>query len=416
MKDHTTYISNILSAAKAQDLDVDRMAIAKEFATVGFPHVKDEDWKYTNPNKLIGSNPLPDLKSVEATAEIETVLEKQIIDAQNIRLVFIDGFFSSPLSNLKEINGLKLEETNFSQDETQLKDGFTLLNNAFHTSHLTISVDKNVLIEELVEIHHLYTDNKALCQSKVSICLDKNSALEVFENAIDLTSKEQLINNTTSIQIEANAQLKYYNWQDFNTTTNCIDAKNIKQERDSKYELITLSVDGQIIRNNVRSEINGEGIEANLFGLYTPHQQQHFDNTILVDHAAPNCVSNQLYKGLLYDDASAVFNGQIEVKQIAQKTNAFQSNKNLILSPTATINSKPQLMIYADDVKCSHGATSTQLDEDSLFYLQSRGLKKETAQSLLTFAFAKEVVEKISHEKVKELLAKKLAQKLDIKI
>ena len=201
-----------------------------------------------------------------------------------------------------------------------------------------------------------------------------------------------------------------------------IETKNVKGihtletqiERDGNFFVSTITFEADVIRNNISARLIGENAHADLSGLYLGKDNAHIDSHILVDHIAPNCTSNQLYKGVLNDDSTGVFNGKIFVKQDAQKTNAFQSSKAILLSKTASVYSKPQLEIFADDVKCSHGAAIGQLDENALFYLQARGIEKEDAKQLLTYAFAHEVIDNIKTKPLRQFLCDKLKEELKL--
>ena len=188
------------------------------------------------------------------------------------------------------------------------------------------------------------------------------------------------------------------------------------QNRDSHYWNGTYSLQGAFIRNNTNVKVEGENAETHLFGLYLPMGKSQIDNHTSIDHKVPNCFSNELYKGVVGDSATGVFNGKVFVRQDAQKVNAFQSNRNILLSDTATLNTKPQLEIWADDVKCSHGATSGQLSEEELFYLQSRGISKEKARSILVYAFAAETIEAVHDDSLKEFLLTKLQRQLNFEV
>jgi Fe-S cluster assembly protein SufD len=213
--------------------------------------------------------------------------------------------------------------------------------------------------------------------------------------------------------MDENSNVQYYKIQNEETNAYHVGTTQIFQERSSIFTSVTLSWGGSVIRNNLNSYLNGEGIECNYKGLYFLTGKQHVDNHTLADHANPNCHSNELYKGILADESDGVFNGKIMVRQDAQKTNAYQMNKNILLSNKASVNSKPQLEIYADDVKCSHGATTGQIDKEQLFYLKARGIGEKEGKKLLIFAFANEIIEDIDIPELKDYLVNKLNEKLE---
>jgi Fe-S cluster assembly protein SufD len=204
----------------------------------------------------------------------------------------------------------------------------------------------------------------------------------------------------------------YYKIQNDSPQAYHVGTTQVHQEGKSVFTATTITLNGNITRNNLNIVMNSEYSEATMYGLYLMNDNQHIDNHSVVDHAKPHCYSNELYKGILGGKSTGVFNGKIFVKQDAQKTNAFQSNKNILLSKDATMNTKPQLEIYADDVKCSHGATVGQLDEEPLFYLRARGISEEKAKGLLVMAFAQDILDHIKIEPLKEHLISVLSEKL----
>ncbi len=405
-----SYFENIKEDKKKHRKKALEMLLEK-----GFPGVKDEEWKYTNPNKLIKDELLP--AATDDNPDLNALkkeLNKNIVNELNPRIVFLDGFLNEEMSNIKDIKDVLFHKSVAVFKEVDEHDGFNLLNQALFNDALQLIINKDYDANQLIEIHHIYLKSEQLKQSRVDIIMNSFSSASIYETSIDLSQKKQFINNYTNISVQENAILNYYKVQDYHQHTNCIDSIDITQTKNSNYTIVTISIDGGIIRNNVIGNVDGQGAEANLFSLYYPNKDQHFDNKTIIKHNTPNCNSNQLYKGLLEGNSTAIFNGKIVVDQLAQKTNAFQSNKNLLLDNNATINSKPQLMIYADDVKCSHGATSSQIDEEALFYLMSRGLKKDSAQALLTLAFGEEIIEKIKINEIKTKLEQRLALKLNI--
>jgi Fe-S cluster assembly protein SufD len=211
----------------------------------------------------------------------------------------------------------------------------------------------------------------------------------------------------------SNAFFNYYKLQNQNNTSFHIDNTFIAQRRDSKVQAFTISLEGKMVRNNLNFQLEEENTEAHMFGLYVAHGDTHIDNHTVVDHKVANCYSNEIYKGILDDNSKGVFNGKIFVQPDAQKTNAFQSNKNILLSDTATINTKPQLEIWADDVSCSHGCTTGQLDEEQLFYLRSRGIGKSKATAMLLHAFVNDVLDKIELDFLHDFVNDEMYNRLD---
>jgi len=237
-----------------------------------------------------------------------------------------------------------------------------------------------------------------------------------LERHRSLTSNAVLTNSVTEIYVQANAQVDYYKVQNDNLTASLIDNTYIAQGRDSQVSVHTFSFGGKLTRNNLHFYQKGENANSILKGVTIIGEKQHVDHHTLVHHGVPNCESHQDYKGIFDESATGVFNGKIMVQDIAQKTNAFQQNNNILLSDKATINTKPQLEIFADDVKCSHGCTIGQLDQDALFYLQSRGIPQKEAKALLLYAFANNVLESVQIPLVKQRINRIIAQKLGVQI
>jgi len=241
-----------------------------------------------------------------------------------------------------------------------------------------------------------------LAQPRNLIHFGKNSDASVVEKFISIGDNTQFTNAISEVVVSENASAKYYKLQNENPTAYHVGTTQVYQERNSHFSITTVTTNGGIVRNNLNLKLDGEGIDTHMYGLYLLDGETHVDNHTAVDHAKPHSQSNELYKGVMNGKSTGVFNGKIYVRQDAQKTNAFQSNRNVLLSDDASIYTKPQLEIWADDVKCSHGATTGQIDEEALFYLQSRGISKDTAKALLMIAFASEVVQEVKIKEVKE--------------
>ncbi len=240
----------------------------------------------------------------------------------------------------------------------------------------------------------------------------RDAKIKIVEDYYSLGDKHSFTNSVTEIYCAPNSSLERYKIQNDGEKAYHIGTTQVMQEKDSRFSDTTISWGGAITRNNLNSVFNGPNTECHFYGLYLLSGKQHVDNHTLADHAMPHCYSNELYKGIIDDKATGVFNGKIMVREDAQKTNAYQSNGNILLSEDATIYSKPQLEIFADDVKCSHGATTGQLNKEEMFYLQSRGIGKEEARILLLNAFAGDVIYTIKIEPLREMLLHKLAAKL----
>ena len=235
----------------------------------------------------------------------------------------------------------------------------------------------------------------------------------------DSTNQEAMFKNSvTEVFIDEGARLEHYKLQNLNNQSTLINSTWCRQLKDSSLKSNAITLNGGLIRNYTHTVLDGEGASAEIYGVYLMDRRQHVDNQVYVDHAKPNCFSNELFKGILDDEASAAFNGHILVRKDAQQTNAFQNNKNILMTDTAKANSKPFLEIYADDVKCSHGATVGQLDPEAMFYLRQRGICEANARLLLLYAFAGEIIEKVSIEalriRVDDMIRKRLKGELHI--
>jgi len=397
------------------------------FEQLGVPTSRHEEWKYTNIKTKLSK----DFILAPLDSEVNNAVKNYIasLPPYAFRLVFLNGVFHSELSIIPEIEGLlvtNLKEafaTNPSLTQkyygklTNLnEEHFSALNTAFVTDGAFIHVRKNVVIDEPIYLHYFFTasDADAFSQTRNLVVVEDGAAIQIaedFRNASNITVQ---YNHVSEMFIGKNAQLNLVKLQ--------IETKNVKGihtletqiERDGNFFVSTITFEADVIRNNISARLIGENAHADLSGLYLGKDNAHIDSHILVDHIAPNCTSNQLYKGVLNDDSTGIFNGKIFVKQDAQKTNAFQSSKAILLSKTANVYSKPQLEIFADDVKCSHGAAIGQLDENALFYLQARGIEIEDAKQLLTYAFAHEVIDHIKTKPLRQFLCDKLKEELKL--
>ena len=231
---------------------------------------------------------------------------------------------------------------------------------------------------------------------------------------LELWEHKTLKNQVDEIILGENAQGSLYKIQDDCETSYAVGETKVYQPNNSRFSAITITLNGAVIRNNLNIDVDGEGCEANMYGLYLTKGKTHVDNQTEVDHIKPNSYSNELYKGIMDENSKGVFNGKIYVRREAQKTNAFQSNNNVLLSDTATVNTKPQLEIWADDVKCSHGCTIGQLDEEAVFYLRSRGIEEDSARAMILRAFAREVLEKIEYQGLKEYVENEITKRLSL--
>ena len=406
--------------------DVRREAV-KTLEKIGFPTTKHEDWRYTNF--------APQLKKQwnEVQADSHISIDQKMLsgylpegfDANLI--VLVDGFWSEELSNIKEedksiiiesfskaIKSHKsLVESHFAKYANYEKNGFAAANTAYARQGVFIYVPRGKRLN--LPVHVLYlsgANEKPFVQLRNLIVAKENAEAIVIENYQSVGNGESFLNVVTEISAAQNANIEHFKLQLENDKANHVNLTQVHQQRDSHVRNFTIALGGNILRNDLNYTLADQNCEAHLNGLYLSADSQLIDNHSFVDHAMPNCYSNEFYKGIMMHQSTAVFNGKIMVRPDAQKTNAYQSNKNILLSPEAKINAKPQLEIFADDVKCSHGATTGQLDEEALFYMRSRGIGEEDARAMLTFAFAEDVLNVIKLEPVKAFLEAKVAEKL----
>ncbi len=292
-------------------------------------------------------------------------------------------------------------------------NGFYDINTALWQDGFFIFVPKNVNAEKPVQIIKLIDNvNNPLIQTRNLIIMEENSSLSIVDCDDTMSHNTSLVNSFTETIIGTNAHLETYKLQNLNNETVFINSNTTKQLNDSSLMSCIISFNGGKIRNNVHIDLDGQGANTQIYGLYLMDKQQHIDNQVKVNHNVPNCNSNERFKGILDDEATAVFNGHVYVAPDAQHTNAYQNNSNIILTSTAKVNTMPFLEIYADDVKCSHGSTIGQLDEEGMFYMRQRGISKANARMLLMYAFAAEISNNIKIEKLQERIDEMIKRRL----
>ena len=413
------YLKNFKSLKESlnSDFQLYRNKAAEEFQNAKFPNKKDEEWKYTSINPILQNQFIPSPISDNYVLENDTIDHYSINNLDAYKFVFVNGVFNKKLSSdiyfedgiiIDSLYNLNQEENTVIEKilnkETIGNNIFNLLNNTFVYDGFVLSLPKGTVINKPIYILNIASDNdnKPLIQPRNFIHLEKNSQAEIIFDYIGINDSEYFTNVITDIFVEENAKLNIFKLQDESQNAFHIERTNIEQKDSSVVKHFSLSFGAQITRNDINANVDGENIECNLYGLYLGNKNQQIDHHTFIEHTKPNSVSNELYKGILDDNAKGIFSGKILVQKEAQKTNAFQSNKSVLLSSKATSNSKPQLEIYADDVKCSHGATVGKLDEEALFYIRSRGVPLELARSMLIRAFIDDVVKEINLEPLRE--------------
>jgi len=393
----------------------------------GLPHQKNEEYKYFNVQRKIKRDYTLKL-SEPASGSPDWIESAMISDVKGIHIVFINGVLSTRFSNVDAVvNGFDFNDLSaksdigksrilkmfLEQNQNINNDLYIDLNNAFMNAGFLLSLDKQYDSRPIYLYHFITEDLKdTMINKKGIIVLEKDAKANIVEIFYTENKNHYFRNYNQEIFLADGALLNYYNVEETGSESVCINNTNIYQSGNSRANTYTFALKGRYLRNNLNLLLNQENSESHLFGLYFISDNDLIDNHTTVDHKKPHCFSNEYYKGIINDNGIGTFNGKIYVRPQAQKTNAFQSNKNLVLSDNATINAKPQLEIWADDVKCSHGATTGQLDEEQLFYLRSRGLDKESATALLLHAFAFDIVDKVELEQLKKYIADKINTRL----
>ena len=407
-----------------------RAQALKIFEEKGFPSKKDELWKYTSLDALIHKDYSLFPKS-EASIELKDVKKYFLYDTDTYKVIFIDGVYNPFLSNTTH-DGLdvclmsaalskpKYREiiNSYFNKIAPLDESLTALNTSYAKEGAFIYIPKKTVAEKPIEIIHFSSgeQDSLWLQPRNLIVIDKNSQVQIIERHQSLKQHSVVTNSVTEIYVHEEAFVDYYKLQNDLTTASLIDNTYIQQEKNSHASVHTFSLGGKLIRNNLRYFHKGEHILSTLKGVTILEGKQHVDHSTLVHHSQPNCESHQDYKGIFSERSEGIFNGQILVDKIAQKTNAFQQNNNVLLDDKATVNSKPQLEIFADDVKCSHGCTIGQMDEEALFYLRSRGIPKKEAKALMTYAFANNVLESVQLPSLKKRINGQIARKLGVNL
>lgn len=405
-----------------------RTSALKNFETKGFPTKKEEAWKYTSLNAIL-KNDFSIFPKKESAIEIKDVKKYFINDVDTYKVIFIDGVFSTFLSSTTH-DGLdvclmssaltkpkyKMVIDNYFNQIANKEDSLTSLNTAFAYEGAYINIPKSKVVEKPIEIIYFSTGNEAalMVQPRNLVIVGENAYVQIIERHQSLNENPVLTNSVTEIFAQKRAIVDYYKIQNDVQTANLIDNTYIAQKQESRVAVHTFSFGGNITRNNLNFYHQGERIDSTLKGITIIGDKQHVDHYTLVNHATPNCESHQNYKTILDGNSTGVFNGKIYVEKEAQKTDAFQQNNNILLSDKATINAKPQLEIFADDVKCSHGCTIGQLDDSAMFYMQQRGIPKKEAKALLMYAFTSEVTSSIKIPELKAKIAKIIATKLGV--
>lgn len=387
-----------------------RIAAFARFEHLGFPLNGVEAWKYTNTKALSKRDfVLPDMANLDAAKKL---LDESGLQLKAHQLVFVNGVYAPELSNLGELPGALVVEPLSEALDKELEltcgmmgrlagidcDVFTALNFAFAGEGAVIRVGNNQVIEQPISLVHLSTEAEqpTMSHPRILVAAGANSQVQLVEHFLGEDTANHFTNRVAEIVLERNAQLTHYLLEVPGEQSWLVGRTHVEQKRDSRYICHHMNLGGKLVRDDLVCDLNGSGAESDFSGLLFGRNKHHLDIHSLVNHNAPKTFSRENYKAILNDKARGVFNGKVIVKKDSQQIQADQSNANLLLSDQAEMDTKPELEIYADDVKCSHGATTGQLDETALFYLKSRGIDDQLARGLLTLAFANEVVDQLA--------------------
>lgn len=411
-----TFESNLNGEAKTPLHQLRKNALM-QFSETNFPTQRNEEWKYTDVSSIAKQNFTPAVNCETVVFSKEEIGSFLFKDFDSYLMVFVNGVYAESLSNIHDLpKGVtvgslkKIYAENpalidkylgkLSKDE----NAFNSLNTSYAVDGAVVIVPKGMIVEKPIQVLYLNSSSNEyiLASPRNLIVAEENSQVSFIANYRGVGEKSYLNNTVTEIYSAESSVVNLYKIQNESDEAYHIEKVQAEQKKNSIFNHYNITFGGSIVRNDINSVLDGENIETHYYGLYMINGKQHVDNHTFVDHAKPNCMSNELYKGILDDNAHGVFNGKIIVRQDAQKTNAYQQNKTILLSNTATIDTKPQLEIFADDVKCSHGATVGHLDDTSEFYIRSRGVPQELAKSMLIRAFANDVIETIKIEPLKE--------------
>ncbi len=398
------------------------------FEERGFPTIREEEWRFTNVSPIAAVPFFPAARGEAPPVEAEEIQRFFFEGVKTSRLVFLNGSFSPELSTLGSLpGGVKagslaraLENDSELVHEHLLRqvpfdrNGFTALNTAFVWDGGFIHVPDGAVVEEPIHLLFLATGEEQpfFAGPRNLIVAGRNSGLSVVESFVSLSGGSYLTNVVTEFVLGENAVVEHDKLQMESGAAYHVSTTHVHQRAASDFTSNSIAFGGRLVRNDLSSHLGGVGVECTMNGLSVAGGDQLIDNHTAIDHATPNCSSHELYKSILDGKSRGVFNGKIIVRKDAQKTDAKQTNRTLLLSDEATIDTKPQLEIFADDVKCTHGATVGQLDSEQLFYLRSRGLGEVAAKDILTYAFASDVIERVHIEPLREQLDQMLHARL----
>ncbi len=379
----------------------------KKVNDLDFPNRRTEDWRYAKLGKILNrewSNPVKTAVDIQGLA---------ISDLDAYRVVFVNGVFDEAQSSLPQEEGVtcqllsvakgKLSE-HYNKLTGESDEIFTALNTAYSTDGMYLEVEKNKVISKPIYLINICTGSQMIAHVRNLIVAQSGAEVKVIQGYYGVASKEVFSNAITEVFVSANAKVEIDKVQKLGAEDRQVCTEEVYQEKDSTFKINTFQLGGEFLRNGINVRVDGTNCHTEMNGYFSGRNKQYLDNHTKVDHLKSNCTSSELYKGILRDSSTGVFNGKVIVHQDAQVIEAYQQNDNVVLSDSAVMNTKPELEIYADDVRCSHGTTTGQFDEQAIFYLQARGISKEMAKEMLVAAFAEEVLEKVRSEEVVDFI------------
>jgi len=407
-----------------------------QFERAGFPTVQDEEWKYTNVSSIAKGNFTPVIAANgTALSKGPALAPFTYEETRNSVFVFVNGIFRGDLSStksLESITAIKLDEAlqdpnhelvireRLQLDAPDNQNGFALLNTALFAGGLFIRIPRGVKLETPIQLQFIseaIDGETAAAFPRIVIVGEANSAATFIESySAGDNDNSYFTNAIVDLVLEDGARFQHYKVQREGARASHIATTRVDVGRNAVYETTTINLGAALSRHDIRVTMDHEGASCAVDGLYMVDGSQHTDTHSVIDHRQPHCSSHQLYKGILDGKSRAVFNGKVFVRHGAQQTDAQQTNKNLLLSDNAQVDTKPQLEIYADDVKCTHGAAIGQLSEDEMFYLESRGINPALAKNMLTYGFAEEVIERIQIESIKRELDEAVLNRLQVEL
>ena len=404
-------------------LELVRSSAMDRFEQLGFPSVRDEDWKYTNLAALAKERFVP----ANADISAHQMAQFSYPETEGAHLVLVNGFLREDLSDVTALEGAavtdlfsaagdarynKMLRKYLARNAGYHNNGLTALNTAFLQSGVFLWIPKNVKVEKPIQVTFVADAEQSAIFPRVLVVAEENSSATLIESFVSPGEQRYFTNAIVEVVLKDGAHFEHYRVQRESKNSFHISTTSAELGRASRYDTTSINLGAQLSRHDVSVVMDHEGAETSVDGLYIVGANQHTDTHSVIDHKQPHCTSHQLYKGILDDNGRAVFNGKVFVREGAQKTDAMQTNKNLLLSDKARVDTKPQLEIYADDVKCAHGAAVGQIDPEELFYLETRGIGPDLGRNLLTYGFAEEVIAKIKIESIRSELDEAVLRQL----